>query len=108
MMRSRLLELAERRARLQQRAAGERAALAAFFERTDQAAALAERIRGLVRRLRGQPALVAGLVAFFIALRPRRALGWLAKGWSLWRMYRGAQRWWQRFEARASAAPARA
>jgi len=40
-------------------------------------------------------------VALLVALRPRRALGWLMKGWSAWRLYRGAQRWWRQNVGRA-------
>lgn len=99
--RERLILLAERRTRLCQRAQAERESLSAVLERTDEAAALLLRLRGIIDALREQPWLVAGGVAFLIGLRPRRALGWLAKGWSAWRMYRGAQRWWRQFAARA-------
>jgi hypothetical protein len=99
--RERLILLAERRALLCQRAQAERESLAAVLGRTDEAAVLLLRLRGIIDELRKQPWLVAGGVALLVALRPRRALGWLMKGWSAWRMYRGAQRWWQQFAARA-------
>jgi hypothetical protein len=44
--------------------------------------------------------VVAG-VALLAVLRPRRTLAWLARGWSLWRLARGAQGWWRRFSAAA-------
>ena len=50
-------------------------------------------------------AVVAG-VALLAALRPRRAIAWIARGWSLWRLYRGARGWWLRFEASSTAAGA--
>jgi len=99
MMRGRLLLLAERRAGLAARASAERESLAAFMARTDGAVRMATRALAVGRRLldelRRQPLLVAAGVALLIAFRPRRALGWALKGWSLWRTVRGLQRWWQ-------------
>jgi hypothetical protein len=99
MMRSRLLLLAERRARLAARAGAERESLAAFMARTDNPVRIATRALAVGRRLldemRRQPLLVAAGVALLIAFRPRRALGWALKGWTLWRTVRSALRWWQ-------------
>jgi hypothetical protein len=98
-MRGRLLLLAERRARLAARASAERESLAAFMARTDGPVRMATKALAVGRRLldelRREPLLVAAGVALLIALRPRRALGWALKGWSLWRTVRGLQRWWQ-------------
>jgi hypothetical protein len=99
--RERLIQLAERRARLQEKARAERELLAAALERGDQAAAVLQRVRALAEELRRRPWIVAGGVALLIALRPSRALGWLMKGWSAWRLYRGAQRWWRQNVGRA-------
>jgi hypothetical protein len=98
--RARLIHLAERRARLQELARAERESLAAVMARSDEAALLLQRLRGILDELRNRPWIVAGGVALLVALRPRRALGWLLKGWSAWRMYRGAQRWWKQFAGR--------
>jgi hypothetical protein len=92
-MRRRLIALAEERARLRQRAAEERDVLEGFLGRGDEAAAIALRVRSLWEEIRRRPLWVAAGAAFLIALRPRRALSWLAKGWSAWRLYRGAARW---------------
>ena len=100
-VRERLIQIAERRARLQEKARAERELLAAALERGDQAAAVLQRARALVEELRRRPWIVAGGVALLVALRPRRALGWLMKGWSAWRLYRGAQRWWRQHVERA-------
>lgn len=100
-VRERLIQIAERRARLQEKARAERELLAAALERGDQAAAVLQRVRALVEELRRRPWIVAGGVALLVALRPRRALGWLMKGWSAWRLYRGAQRWWRQHVERA-------
>ncbi len=101
--RSRLLQLAERRARLHEKARSEREALAAMMARTDAAAEFVSSALAAGRRmldeLRRRPLLVAASVGILVALRPRRALAWALKGWSAWRLYRGAQRWWQRWAA---------
>lgn len=99
MMRGRLLLLAERRAGLAARASAERESLAAFLARTDGPVRMANSALAAGRRLldeaRRQPLLVAAGAVLLIALRPRRALGWALKGWTLWRTIRSAQRWWQ-------------
>lgn len=100
-MRARLLRISERRARLVARAHVERESLAALVARTDGAADMLAMGRRLVDELRRQPLLVAAGVALMVVLRPRRAFGWLLKGWSAWRLYRGARHWLQRFAASA-------
>jgi hypothetical protein len=106
-MRARLIVLAERRARLQARAQSEREMLAAALTPTDGAALAAVSAYRAVRRAleeaRRHPLFMAIGVALLVALRPRRALGWLARGWSLWRLYRGARGWWLRFSELAGA-----
>ena len=102
-MRGRLLTLAERRAHLVARAQAERESVERLLAATDgfssAAGALAGLARGALTQALQHPLFsAAGLLAFFL-LRPRRAIGWLAKGWSLWRLYRGAHGWWQRFAA---------
>ena len=99
--RARLIRLAERRVRLQERAQAEREGLAALIGRTDEAAVVLQRLRRILDELRSRPWLVAGGIALLFALRPRRALGWLMKGWSAWRLYRGAQRWLRQFAGRS-------
>ncbi len=107
-MRARLLALAERRARLMARAQEERAAIAVLLTPADGAAALAVSLFHAAQRAleeaRRHPAIVIAGVVLLAVLRPRRALGWLARGWSLWRLYRGAHGWWRRFVA-ANATP---
>jgi hypothetical protein len=99
MMRARLLLLAERRAKLTARASAERECLAAFMARTDAPVLMANRALAaghrLLDELRRRPLLASVGVALLITFRPRRALGWALKGWSLWRTFRGLQRWWQ-------------
>lgn len=103
MMRARLLAIVERRARLAVRANSERESLAAFMAHTDgpvrmATTALAAGVR-LLDEVRKQPLLAAAGAVLLIVLRPRRALGWALKGWSLWRTVRSVQRWWHVFSA---------
>ena len=42
--------------------------------------------------------------AVLAAIRPRRAIGWIAKGWSLYRLYRNLLPVWQRFAMTTGAA----
>jgi len=103
MIRNNLIALAARRSQLAARAQVEREALDRALAPADRAATLAASLLVTVRRAAGEarkrPELVLAGVALLVALRPRRALAWLARGWSLWRLYRGAQRWWGRFDA---------
>jgi hypothetical protein len=103
--RAKLLELAERRARLVEQARTQRAQLARGLAGTDAAGAVLARAFRVVEEIRQQPLIVAAAVALLVALRPRRALGWLMKGWSAWRLYRGARRLWQRLAAGSAVAP---
>jgi len=109
-MRERLLVLAERRARLSARAQAERETIAALMKPADGATLVAiSAFRAAQRALaeaRRHPLIMVAGVALMAALRPARAINWLAKGWSLWRLYRGASGWWRRFETFAGT-PAR-
>lgn len=110
-MRERLLTLAETRARLSARAQAERDHLVVLLAPADAAAGVATSLlqagrRALDEARRHPLPLIAG-VALLVALRPRRALAWLARGWSLWRLYRGASGLWQRFAESAGASPTR-
>jgi len=111
MTRSRLLAIAERRALLKVRAQSEREALAGLAARTDGAGRLAGNAlaagRRVLEEMRRQPLLVVAGAALLVALRPRRAFKWILEGWSLWRLYRGARRWWQRVAAAAGVPAAR-
>ena len=107
MMRARLLALAERRTRLVARAQADRESVARLLVPVDAASSMVLAAYNLARRALHEavehPFLaIAGGVAL-AALRPRRAIGWLAKGWSLYRMYRSLLPVWQRFAASAVA-----
>ena len=110
MMRERLLALAEQRTRLVARAQTEREAISAMLAPADAAVSLAASVTRLARSVLEQAAryplgVVAGM-ALLVALRPKRAITWLSRGWSLWRLYRGVRGWWLRFEASGAAAGA--
>jgi hypothetical protein len=93
------LLLAERRAGLAARAGAERESLAAYMARTDAPVRMATRAlaagRRLLEEMQRRPLLCTAGVVLLIALRPRRALGWALRGWTVWRTVRSAQRWWQ-------------
>jgi len=108
MTRQRLLVLAERRASLAARAQAERETIVAALAPIDAAASLAASVTRLARDLLGHaaryPFAVFAGVALLAALRPKRAITWLSRGWSLWRLYRGARGWWLRYAAPDTAA----
>ena len=96
MSRVRLIVLRERRARLVERARGERERLAALLSRAEAAYSWIEVGRRVLDEARRQPLIVVAGAALLVALRPRRAVKLVASGWSLWQLYRRAQRWWER------------
>jgi hypothetical protein len=106
MMRERLLALAEHRTRLVARAQADRESIARLVAPSDAMSAMASSAFQVVRRIfreaRKYPLLaIAGGVAL-AAMRPRRAIGWIAKGWSLYRLYRSVAPVVQRFAASAA------
>ena len=107
MMRARLLALAEHRTRLAARAQAEREAIGRLLAPADAASSMALTVYNLARRVlqeaREHPLLAAAGGVLLAAMRPRRAIGWIAKGWSLYRMYRSLLPIWQRFAASAAA-----
>lgn len=105
-MRARLIALRERRTQLTERARGERERLAALLAQADAVSAWIDLGRRMLDEAKRRPLAVAVGAALLFALRPKRALKWLASGWSLWQLYRRARRWWLRF-APAAEAPAR-
>lgn len=95
-MRERLIVLRERRAGLLSRAAAEREALGAFIDRTDSASRWGEKALSLLAEAKQHPAWIAAGAAFLLAMRPKRALGWAAKGWTLYQLYRRGRVLWER------------
>jgi hypothetical protein len=95
-MRERLIVLREQRHRLVVLAAGERESLGALVDRSyvlDRWMQLANRFAAEVRK---HPGWVLAAVAVLVALRPKRALSWAVKGWSLYQLYRRGSSLWAR------------
>ena len=96
-VRERLIVLRERRARLLDRAAGEREHLASVVQGASAIepwVAMAQRFATEARR---HPAWVIGALAFFVAMRPRRTFSLAMRGWSLFQIYRRGRQLWDRF-----------
>lgn len=85
MMRERLLDIRERRARLVAEAEAQRVQVFAAIDKADRAAQLFDRARDLVRKASAHPVWIAAGVALVVALRPRGAFKLVATGFSLWR-----------------------
>lgn len=102
-MRERLLFLAEQRARLAAQARDEREHLAALLGPADAVGSMAQSVLRTLAEVRRHPVILAAIVLLLVALRPRRVFSMLVRGWSAWRLYRGASDWLQRFALSAGA-----
>jgi hypothetical protein len=83
-----LARIAERRAELVARSAAQRADLGELCHAWYRPLAIVDQGMAVWRFLRAHPALPVGLGVAFAVARPRRALKWLGRGWSLWRFFR--------------------
>lgn len=83
-----LIQIREQRARLQERAARQREALAQDLAVFCAPIALADRAMAMVRLLRTQPELIAAAAALLMVLKPRRVFGWMRRGFALWQTWR--------------------
>jgi hypothetical protein len=83
---SALAEILEKRAQLIAQAQAERQSLAKDIAGCRSAIAVADRGIAVARWLRARPYVVAIAAAAFMALRPKRALGWGARALSWWRI----------------------
>ncbi len=83
--------LRERR-RLQSRGRVLRARFAGHALELQRPLALVDRVQSGVRKVMARPAWSAGLavtaLGALVALGPRRAFAWGAKGWAAWRLWR--------------------
>jgi hypothetical protein len=91
---STLIELAERRGRILERIAAQRAALAQDLAPLSQALAatrrVTERYRSVLAWLRERPLVTGLLVAGVVLLRPQRSwrlARWGLLGWQLWKRF---------------------
>ena len=95
-MRERLIALRERRARLLERAAAERSALADWLSRADRVSRWAGVAAGLLGELKRRPLWIAGGAALLVALRPKRVIGLAVRAWGWWQIVRRVRVWWHR------------
>lgn len=95
-MRERLIVLRERRTRLLERASAERERLARVVQATGIAEPWLEAGERLVAQARRHPGWVLAAVAVVVALKPRRAIAYAVKGWSLYQLYRRGRALWER------------
>ncbi len=93
-MRERLIVLREKRHRLVERAAAERGKLGAFVDRSDTMERWMQLGNRFAAEVRRHPGWVLAAVAVLAALRPRRALSWAIKGWSLYQLFRRGSSLW--------------
>lgn len=91
-MNAKLLELAERRATLVERAATQRTDLSQRLAPWQGALGVVDQGVAAVRYIRNHPELLAAAVAFAVVIRPRRVVSLLQRGWTLWRMVRVVRR----------------
>ena len=85
-MNAKLIELAERRTILVARAATQRAELSQALAPWREALAVVDQGLVAVRYIRSHAALLVGVAAFVVPLRPWRMAKWLRRGWLVWRM----------------------
>jgi len=89
-----MMSLHAQRGLLLARSAAEREHVALVLDRADAASAWIRTVAQLGAEAARYPLVLTAAAAVLIALRPRRALSWLMKGWSLYLVYkRGADLW---------------
>ena len=91
-MNAKLIELGEHRATLVARAATQRAEVSQALAHWRKALAVADGGWAAVRYLRSHAALLAGVAACVVPLRPLRVARWLRRGWRAWSMARVVKR----------------
>ncbi len=87
-MNARHIELLRRRERLLMRAEMQRNELAGLVQTWQTPIRVVDGGLEVVRTLRAHPLLWVAPVALLVALRPRRALRWSGKAWTVWRLWR--------------------
>ena len=83
-MNTKLSELAQRRTALIEKAANQRAELSRAVAPWRGPLTLADRGLRIVDYFKHHPALLIGAALITAALRPRRSVRWLRRGWLLW------------------------
>lgn len=95
-MNEHLIKLAQRRTALVSQAAQQRTELAQAAASWRKPLALIDGGLQAVRYLRSQPMLVGGVILIAAIWRPKGMLGWIRRGWGMWRMVRAVR---QRFSS---------
>jgi len=91
-MNAKLIELADRRITLVARAATQRVELSQILAPWRGPLAVVDEGLVAVRYIRNHAALLVGVAAFVVPLRPLRVARWLRRGWVVWRMAVGVKR----------------
>ena len=89
---SRRDDIVARKARLVERIANQRRQLAERVEAVQPLIRLTDKTMAAVNKVRAHPGLVAIGIGVVFALRPKRAIAWLRRGFFVWRTARWAQR----------------
>jgi len=91
-------DIVRRKERLIERSTMQRAAIADAFLELERPIAIADRVLTIVRFFRSHPVLVGAAIAAIMVARRRTSLvGLLARGVSVWRLWRTIGTWAQRF-----------
>jgi len=85
-MNDRLFILAQRRATLIAKSAQQRSELAQVAVPLKKALELADKGLEAVRYIRRHPVLLAGAFIVTAIWRPKGVIGWIRRGWAMWRM----------------------
>jgi YqjK-like protein len=90
-------DIVRRKQRLIERCAVQRAAIAGAFRELERPIAVADRGLKIVRFFRSHPVLIGAAIAAIMVARGRTSLiGLLARGVSVWRLWRTIGTWAQR------------
>ena len=87
-MKTSLIEIREKRARLIERAARERDDLGRGIAALSVPIAVVDRGLAVARYLKAHPVIVAAAAALVIALQPRRTISWVQRGVAMWQTWR--------------------
>jgi hypothetical protein len=85
-MNAKLIQLAERRTTLVARVATQRIELSQTLAPWRGSLAMVDEGLVAMRYIRNHAALLVGVAAFVVPLRPLRVARWLRRGWVVWRM----------------------
>jgi len=85
-MNAKLIQLAERRTTLVARVATQRVELSQTLPPWRGSLAMVDEGFVAMRYIRNHAALLVGVAAFVVPLRPLRMARWLRRGWVVWRM----------------------